>query len=130
MAAGEALAGFLRALGVAANDIPAEAEERAAKYRSMLAGRRMLVMLDNARSAEQVGALLPGSGACVAPVSSRDALAGLAARDGARAAEQVGALLPGSGACVALVTSRDALAGLVARDGARRLELDLLPLAD
>jgi tetratricopeptide (TPR) repeat protein len=83
MAAGDALAGFLRALGVPGPDIPGDAEERATMYRSLLAGRRMLVLLDNARQAEQVRPLLPGSPGCVTVVTSRDALVGLVARDGA-----------------------------------------------
>jgi transcriptional regulator with XRE-family HTH domain/tetratricopeptide (TPR) repeat protein len=84
MAAADALAGFLRALGVAGQDIPADTEERAAKYRSVLAGQRVLVLLDNASSAEQVRPLLPASDSGVVVVTSRDTLAGLVARDGAR----------------------------------------------
>jgi DNA-binding SARP family transcriptional activator/Tfp pilus assembly protein PilF len=84
MPAADALAGFLPALGVPSQDVPAEADDRAALYRSLLAGRRMLVVLDNARSVEQVRPLLPGTPGCVAVVTSRDALAGLVARDGAR----------------------------------------------
>ncbi|HEY1618899.1 MAG TPA: BTAD domain-containing putative transcriptional regulator [Streptosporangiaceae bacterium] len=80
----EALAGFLRALGVAGPDIPPGTEERAARYRSLLDGRRMLVLLDNAGTAEQVRPLLPGSPSCVTVVTSRAALSGLVARDGAR----------------------------------------------
>jgi DNA-binding SARP family transcriptional activator len=79
----EALAGFLRALGVPAEDIAAETSDRAAQFRSLLSGRRILLVLDNARSAEQVRLLLPGSQSCAAVVTSRDALAGLVARDGA-----------------------------------------------
>jgi tetratricopeptide (TPR) repeat protein/transcriptional regulator with XRE-family HTH domain len=83
MSAGDALAGFLRALGVPGPDVPGDADERATMYRSLLAGRRMLVLLDNARHAEQVRPLLPGSPGSVTVVTSRDALAGLVARDGA-----------------------------------------------
>jgi DNA-binding SARP family transcriptional activator len=79
----DALAGFLRSLGVAEQDVPAETGQRAARYRSLLADRRMLIMIDNARDAEHVRPLLPGSPSCVTVVTSRDALAGLVARDGA-----------------------------------------------
>jgi DNA-binding SARP family transcriptional activator/Tfp pilus assembly protein PilF len=87
MPAAETLAAFLRALGVAGQDIPAGTGERAARYRSLLAGRRMLILLDNADSVQQVRPLLPGTGACVTVVTSRDSLAGLVARDGARRLE-------------------------------------------
>jgi tetratricopeptide (TPR) repeat protein len=83
MTATDALAAFLRCLDVPGQAIPAEVSERAARFRSLLAGRRMLVILDNAGQSEQVRPLLPGSPGCVTLVTSRDALAGLVARDGA-----------------------------------------------
>jgi len=82
--AGDALAGFLRALGMPGQDIPRELDERAAAYRTLLDGRRMLVVLDNASTVEQVRPLLPGSPSSLVVVTSRDSFAGLVARHGAR----------------------------------------------
>jgi DNA-binding SARP family transcriptional activator len=81
--AADALARFLRSLGVLGQDIPAEEEERSARYRSLLAGKQMLVVLDNASTADQVRPLLPGDPGCAVLVTSRDTLAGLVAADGA-----------------------------------------------
>jgi len=83
MTAADALAGFLRSLGVPGEDTPQEEDERAARYRSLLAGKRVLIVLDNAVSARQVRPLLPGSSSCAVLITSRDSLTGLVARDGA-----------------------------------------------
>ncbi|SES08712.1 DNA-binding transcriptional activator of the SARP family [Lentzea xinjiangensis] len=79
----DALAGFLRALGLDGAAIPHDLDERAARFRSLTARSRMLVVLDNARTVEQVRPLLPGGSSCFVVVTSRNALAGLVAREGA-----------------------------------------------
>ncbi|MEN3361365.1 MAG: hypothetical protein V7637_5347 [Mycobacteriales bacterium] len=84
MPAADALAGFLRALGGPGTDVPADEAERAAAYRTLLDGRRVLVFLDNAGTVEQIRPLLPGTPSCQVLVTSRDSLAGLVAMHGAR----------------------------------------------
>ncbi|MGM1057882.1 BTAD domain-containing putative transcriptional regulator [Saccharothrix sp. Mg75] len=74
---GEVLAGFLRALGVADAAIPADPEERARLYRTLLADRHVLVVLDDARDERQIRPLLPGGPTCAVLVSSRERLGAL-----------------------------------------------------
>lgn len=80
---GQALDAFLRALDVPDDRRPSEVDSQAAMFRSMLDGKRVLILLDNASSAEQVRPLLPGSAGCLVVVTSRSRLSGLVARDGA-----------------------------------------------
>ncbi|MFJ3305057.1 ATP-binding protein [Streptomyces sp. NPDC086549] len=80
----EALHGFLQGLGVAPAAVPADLLAASALLRTLLADRRVLLLLDNARSAEQVRPLLPGGPGSVAIVTSRNRLDGLVVREGAR----------------------------------------------
>ncbi|WP_030919280.1 AfsR/SARP family transcriptional regulator [Streptosporangium amethystogenes] len=75
--AGQALGRLLRGLGVVEDEIPHDLDERAALYRSLLSGRRMLIVLDNAATPDQVRPLLPGSSPSRVVITSRDALRGL-----------------------------------------------------
>jgi DNA-binding SARP family transcriptional activator/tetratricopeptide (TPR) repeat protein len=75
---------FLRSLGVPGHQLPSDLAERTALFRSLLTAQRVLIVLDNVRTADQVRPLLPGSATCMVLVTSRDRLDGLAARDGAQ----------------------------------------------
>ena len=80
----EAIRWFLDGLGVTPDRVPASPQAQEGLYRSLVAGRRMLIVLDNARDERQVRLLLPASAGTLVLVTSRGQLAGLAAADGAR----------------------------------------------
>ncbi|MEV0893983.1 BTAD domain-containing putative transcriptional regulator [Promicromonospora sp. NPDC050262] len=120
---------FLDALGVPPARIPDDADAQAALYRSVLADRRVLVVLDNARDVEQVRPLLPGGRRCVVVVTSRNRLGGLVAVEGA-ARLALGTLTPAEAEDV--LAARLGTARLAAEPEAARALLALcggLPLA-
>nr|WP_277347986.1 NB-ARC domain-containing protein [Streptomyces sp. HNM0574] len=98
---------------MAPEQVPDEEDERVRRYRSLLDGRRMLILLDNAASAEQVRPLLPGTSTCRVLVTSRNRLGGLVAREGAQPLE-----LP-------VLAPHEARALLVAALGEQRVAADV-----
>jgi tetratricopeptide (TPR) repeat protein len=114
----DALGGILRALGVPASQVPEDLHEAAAMYRTLLTGRRMLVLLDNARNPEQVRPLLPGAPGSAVLVTSRDQLLGLLARDGAH------------GIGLDVLTTAEAQALLLTALGERRVRAEAQAAAD
>ncbi|MGR6918068.1 AfsR/SARP family transcriptional regulator [[Actinomadura] parvosata] len=113
METAEAIQGFLEAFAIKPDQAPAGLHARAALLRSLLAGRRMLIVLDNALDAEQVRPLLPGAPGCLAVVTSRDRLTGLVAVEGAHAF--VVDLLPKQAARL-LLTRRSSATGRAGAD--------------
>jgi DNA-binding SARP family transcriptional activator/Tfp pilus assembly protein PilF len=83
MAPAEVVRRFLDTLGVPAQRLPSDVDAQAAMYRSLLADKRMLVVLDNARDADQIRPLLPGAPGCLVVVTSRNRLTSLIAAEGA-----------------------------------------------
>jgi DNA-binding SARP family transcriptional activator/Tfp pilus assembly protein PilF len=113
-----AIRGFLDAFAVPAGQLPASPDAQAALYRSLLADRRVMVVLDNARDDQQVRPLLPNNPACLVLVTSRSQLPGLVASDGARPLE------------LAPLTSAQARALLARRIGADRMAAEPQATAD
>ncbi|CAM5642839.1 SARP family transcriptional regulator OS=Streptomyces antimycoticus OX=68175 GN=SSPO_017740 PE=3 SV=1 [Streptomyces antimycoticus] len=94
MSPNEALRAFLHALGIPPNRVPTGLDTKTALYRSLLAGRRMLILLDNVVDSQHVRPLLPGSPGCLTIVTSRNQLHGLIASEGP-ARPYSGAAVPG-----------------------------------
>jgi tetratricopeptide (TPR) repeat protein len=112
MSPAEAVRGLLDALDVPAERIPASLDAQIGLYRSLLAGKRVLVVLDNAASVAQVRPLLPGTRGCFTVVTSRTELAGLVAVEGAH-------MLP-----LDLFTVEESRLMLAARLGAARIDAE------
>ncbi|WP_439661878.1 BTAD domain-containing putative transcriptional regulator [Lentzea sp. HUAS TT2] len=114
----EVLAAFLGAFGVSGGRVPVDLPERAALYRSVVADRRVLVLLDNARDVEQVRPLLPAGRGCLVVITSRNRFTGLVVREGA---------VP---VTLGLLGDEDAVALLTARLGAARVAAEPDAVAD
>ncbi|MFI5498420.1 ATP-binding protein [Nocardia asteroides] len=119
--ASDALSRFLLALGIPAKQIPDDGHARSELFRSMVAGRRILIVLDNAATATQVRPLLPGTTHSLVLVTSRSRLSGIVAREGARRIN-IGVLRESE----SVVLLRKTLEGYRVGDG----ELDMIELAN
>jgi DNA-binding SARP family transcriptional activator/tetratricopeptide (TPR) repeat protein len=127
--AGDVLPRFLLALGLRAEELPADAEEQASLYRTLLAARRVLVVLDDARDSEHVRPLLPSGPGSLVLVTSRRRLDGLIARSGARLLP-LATLPPAQAVGLITAAARDGGAAITAAQAAELARLcDRLPLA-
>jgi tetratricopeptide (TPR) repeat protein/transcriptional regulator with XRE-family HTH domain len=113
----EAVRGFLDGLGLSADRIPTDLAAQTALYRSLLAGRRMLVILDNARDSDHVRPLLPGSRSAMVLITSRNHLTGLVANEGAHRLS------------LGLLSATEARALLAARLGVDRVDAEPMAAA-
>jgi DNA-binding SARP family transcriptional activator/tetratricopeptide (TPR) repeat protein len=118
----EAIRGFLDAFATPAEQVPAGLEGQIGLYRSLLAGKRVLVLLDNARDADQVRPLLPGAPGCLALVTSRNHLSPLVATEGARpltldlmTATEARSLLTGRLGAIRVAGEPDAVRDIITR---------------
>jgi DNA-binding SARP family transcriptional activator len=118
----EAVRGFLEAFGVPPQRVPESLHARVAMYRSLVAGKRVLVVLDNASDGAQVRPLLPGSASCLVVVTSRSLLTGLVAAEGAHplgldllTADEAGQLLEHRLGRDRVVAEADAAAEIIER---------------
>ncbi|HET6705566.1 ATP-binding protein [Amycolatopsis sp.] len=129
----DVLGGFLDALGVALEGRPADLDRRAGLYRSLVAGKRMLILLDNAATTDQVTPLLPGGHRCTVLITSRNQLQGLITRHGARPVHvtaltdaEAASLLAASAGADRAVAEAPAIAKLIAACGGFPLALGLI----
>jgi DNA-binding SARP family transcriptional activator/Tfp pilus assembly protein PilF len=129
----EAVRGFLDALDVLPQRLPSSLDGQVALYRSLVADRRMLVVLDNARDAEQVRPLLPGAPGCLVLVTSRNRLIGLLAGEGAfplvlglLSADEAGELLARHVGADRIAAEPDAVDEIIARCSALPLALSIV----
>ena len=125
----DALGRLLQDLGVVPSWIPAGPDARAGMFRTVLAGRRLLIVLDNAASASQVRPLLPGHPGCLVLVTSRNRLRGLTARDGAHRIT-LGTLTPADSlTLLARIAGRDRIDADPAAAATLARQCGYLPLA-